>query len=173
MKKYIRYQYFVEGETEKKLIEEFKRAGNLILPGSVNTLNVKQKLLTSARLANLAENTVVILVFDTDTDGLAVLRKNIQTLIKSRNVLDVWCVTQVKNLEDELLRSTDVHEIKELIGCRSNSDFKRDWLREKHLLEKLKRHSFRISVFWSSQPQGEYADIENCGYRVKLTDVVL
>lgn len=172
MKQNVKYQYFVEGETEKKLVDELKKAGGLILPGTVSKLNVKQKLLGSARLANLAENTVVILIFDTDTKDLEVLRKNIQILKESRNVRKVWCVMQVENLEDELVRATEIHEIKDLIGCKSNSDFKRDWLREKHLLEKLQRHGFRFSLFWASQPQGVYSDIENCGYRVKIANAI-
>lgn len=63
----IRYQYFVEDGTDKKIIEEFKKTRKMIVTGTINVFNVKQKKLSNARLMNLSDNTVVILVFDTDT----------------------------------------------------------------------------------------------------------
>ncbi len=45
-------------------------------------------------------------------------------------VKEVICITQVKNLEDELLRSCDVKQIKELTGSKSNSNYKRDMLND-------------------------------------------
>ena len=140
----------------------------MILSGSVNILNVKQKELPSSILANLSSNTTVILIFDTDTKNTEILHRNIETLRKCRNVRSVWCVTQVENLEDELIRSTDIKEIRELTGSKSNSDFKRDWIREKRLIEKLNRRGFNYALFWATQPGEAYADIENCGYKIKL-----
>ena len=168
MSRYKRYQYYVEGETEKKLIEELKKAGNMILAGSVNTFNVKQKELTRATLANLSSETTVIMIFDTDTKNTEILLSNIETLRKSRNVKEIWCVTQVENLEDELIRSTNIREIKDLTSSKSNSDFKRDWIRGKNLVEKLRKHGFNYALFWSTQPGDPYRNIENCGYKIKL-----
>ena len=164
----IRFQYYVEGESEKKLIEEFKKTRNMIISGNVNVVNVKQKELSNYLLANLSSNTVVILVFDTDTEDVRILKRNIETLKKCHNVREIWCVTQVRNLEEELIRATDVREIKDLIGCKSNSDFKRDWIREKRLVEKLSHHTFNLDLFWASDPGPAYAGIENKGYKVKV-----
>ena len=87
-----------------------------------------------------------------------------------RKEQSIWCVTQVENLEDELKRSTDIKEIRELTGSKSNSDFKRDWLREKRLIEKLFKHSFKYALFWATQPGEPYLDIENCGYKCELPE---
>ena len=163
-----KYQFFVEGECEKKLIDELKKQQTMIVSGRVNVFNVTQNELPNALLANLSNRTVVILVFDTDRQDAITLRKNIQKLRKYRNVKDIWCVMQVRNLEDELVSATDVREIKELFDCKSNSDFKRDFLKEKKLMEKLKRHSFNFGLFWNKKPSGVFSEFENCGNRVKL-----
>ena len=74
---------------------------------------------------------------------------------------------QVENLEDELIRSTDIKSIRDLIGCRSNKDFKRDVLKEKRLVMKLYNHNFDIDKIWASKPSSEYNGIDNMGYRIK------
>ena len=167
MNRNYRYQFYVEGECEKKLIEEFKKQQTMIVSGRVNVFNAIQNTLPNALLANLSSNTIVVLVFDTDTADISVLRANIQKMKRFRNVIAVWCIMQVKNLEDELLRSTDVKEIKDLLNCKTDSDFKRDFLREKNIMIKLSRHRFDYNKFWSSKPDGAYSGFENCGYKVK------
>ena len=162
-----KYQYLVEGETEKKLITELKKEGGYILSGAVNHFNVVEHRLTNAMVANLSSNTIVILVFDTDKGKTDILKDNISKLKKSRNVRDVWCVMQVKDLEDELIRSTDVKRIKDLIGCRSDSDFKRDFLKEKRLIAKLREHSFDIEKMWVTSPSEEYTEFQSAGERIK------
>ena len=166
MSKNTKYQYFVEGDTEKKLIEVLK-TNSMIISGTVNIFNVIQKEFSTALLANLSKDTVVILVFDTDTNDDAKLRKNLQTLKKHPSVREYFCILQVKNLEDELVRATDVHDIRDLIGSKSESDFKRDWLREKRLIEKLRNHNFNYNVFWSSKADPPFSDIDNNAFRVK------
>jgi exoribonuclease II len=74
---------------------------------------------------------------------------------------------QVKDLEDELIRSTDVKRIKDLIGCRSDSDFKRDFLKEKRLIAKLREHSFDIDKMWVTTPSEEYTEFQSAGERIK------
>lgn len=159
--------YFVEGPTEKKLIEEFKKAQAFVLPGHVNVLNVTQRRIPKAILTNLSKDTIIVLIFDTDIPSSQVLKDNVKSLKKSRIVKDVWCVPQVENLEDELIYATDVKEIKDLIGCRSNKDFKASWNKEKNLLQKLDKHGFNFSKFWSSTPRGVFSEIENCGHKIK------
>ena len=167
MRQYRNYQYYVEGDTEKKLIEAFKKAQRMILSGKVDVFNVVQNELPNARLTNLTDNTTVILVFDTDKNDTTMLRKNIEKLKRLRAVDDVWCIMQVNNLEEELLRTTDIREIKELIGCRSNSDFKREWKKEKRIIEKLREHHFDYGNFWNSCPGKEYNGIINEGTKIK------
>ena len=71
-----KYQYLVEGETEKKLINELKKEGNLILSGTVNHFNIVEQRLSTARVSNIASNTVIILVFDTDKKKTDILKDN-------------------------------------------------------------------------------------------------
>lgn len=167
MSNYIKYQYFVEGQTEKKLIEILKKS-NMIISGNVNIFNVIQKEFSGALLANLSKNTVVILIFDTDTNSVSGLNNNLRILKKNPNVRECWCIPQVKNLEDELIRATDITHIKDLIGSQSNTDFKRDWLREKHIPEKLQLHHFDYSSFWSSTAGPPFDSIKNNSDRIKI-----
>ena len=162
-----RYQYFVEGKTEKKLIEEFKKENTLIIPGVVNIFNVVEKKFSSMILSNIPNGTTVILIFDTDKKEIDTLKENILKLRKCKTVKDIWCVMQVDNLEDELIRATDIRKIKDLIGCRSDKDFKRDFLKEKRLIIKLNNHNFNIDKLWSSKPSSEYNGIDNMGNRKK------
>lgn len=163
-----RYYYLVEGECEKKLIEILKEQKNLIVPGKVNIFNVVQNKISPAFLRMIQENTVFILVFDTDTDNTAILEENIKNLKKNNHVKDVWLVMQVENLEDELIRSTNVPEIKYLTGSKTNREFKRDFIAEKRLYDKLKTHHFDFSKIWVTPAMNRFVSYVNSGYKVKV-----
>lgn len=60
----MRYHYYVEGNCEKKLIDEFKKQQLPIISGKIDVFNAVQEEFTNTRLRMLPENTVVILVFD-------------------------------------------------------------------------------------------------------------
>ena len=47
----------------------------------------------------------------------------------------------MKNLEDELIRSCDIRQIKELTGSKSNKDFKRDVIKDNSFHKKLLKHN--------------------------------
>ena len=95
----ITYQYYVEGQDEKKLVDTLKSNG-YIVSGKVEVFNVLQEPFTLLRIRPLKQNTVVILIFDTDVEMVEVLIENIKFLKRQKNVKEIWCVTQVKNLED-------------------------------------------------------------------------
>lgn len=95
------YLYYVEGEDEKKVVDTLKKDMKLIRPGVSQVFNVVENELTNARLMTIKENTTVVLIFDTDTGNTEKVRKNIELLKKARNVKEIVCITQVKNLEDE------------------------------------------------------------------------
>lgn len=116
------YQYYVEGADEEKLINVMKSQMCLICPGKVEKINVVQEELTRLRLMQLRKDTIVVLVFDTDAGNVDILRKNIQILNQCCQVKKVICIPQVENLEDELLRSCDIRQIRELTGSKSNGD---------------------------------------------------
>lgn len=167
MSKKNRYQYFVEGDTEKKLLNELKKEGNMVIPGPIRVLNVVQERMSSAMLASIPSNTTAILVFDTDTKRIDILKENLEKLERNKSVTETWCVMQVENLEDELIRSTDIKTIRELTDSKSNTEFKRDIIREKNLMSKLRNHNFDLTKMWVTEPPKEYEGIENDGDKIK------
>ena len=50
------YQYFVEGDDEKRLIEVLKTDMRLIQPGKIQVVNVVQERLTGLKLRVLSED---------------------------------------------------------------------------------------------------------------------
>ena len=161
------YQYFVEGEDEKRLIEVLKTDMRLIQPGKIQVLNVVQEKLTDLKLRVLSEGTILIFVFDTDAGNIDILSENIKIARKSSRVKEVYCITQVKNLEDELIRCTDINKIENLLNSKGKSDFKGDFLKEKNLKQKLEAHSFDLKMLWCKESQSPYDKIKNEAYIVK------
>ena len=82
MRKNVRYHYYVEGNCEKKLIDEFKKQQLPIISGKIDVFNAVQEEFTNTRLRMLPENTIVILVFDTDTGIVEILKRNLEILKK-------------------------------------------------------------------------------------------
>lgn len=118
-------------------------------------------------ISTYEEGTIVVLVFDTDTGKKNTLLKNIRFLQKDSNVKQVLCIMQVKNLEDEFLRSCAISQIRELTGSKSNSDYKRDLLRQSNLADKLKKHQFQFEKFWNSSDK-VYESICNDSAQIKI-----
>ena len=78
------------------------------------------------------------------------------------------CITQVKNLEDELKRSCNIKEIKELTGSKSNSDFKHDMRKEKQFGNKMMKKGFDMEKFWIKTDNHIYKEILNQAAEIKL-----
>ena len=161
------YHYFVEGEDDRKVVNTLKTDLQWIKPGKVQVFNVIEEELTSLITRTLKPGTIVVLVFDTDTGKKNTLLKNIRFLQKDSNVKQVLCIMQVKNLEDEFLRSCAISQIKELKGSKSNSDYKRDLLRQSNLADKLKKHQFQFEKFWNSSDK-VYESICNDSAQIKI-----
>ncbi|MFV0527491.1 MAG: hypothetical protein ACK5MN_02050 [Lachnospiraceae bacterium] len=162
------YQYYVEGETEKKLLSILKTDFECIIPGKVEKLNLVNTPLRKNRIAVLKKPTIVIIVFDTDTGNSDLLDKNIAFLKKQRNISDIICISQVNNLEDELTRSCQIKEVRELTGSKSNSDFKRDMIQQSNFGKKLIENGFNIEKFWNRPATNGFAHITNEAIKVKL-----
>ena len=86
------YQYFVEGEDEKKLVDVLKSDMKLIEAGKSQVFNVTQQKLTRLRIMNLKPGTTVILIFDADAGNLQMLKDNIRFLQKEKVVSEVICI---------------------------------------------------------------------------------
>ena len=95
------FYYFVEWETEEKLIKVLRSELQVIYPGKIQKLNVVQEKISNARIMQIKPNTNMVLVFDTDTNSPQILLENIHKLRKCPHVSHIICVTQVLNLEIE------------------------------------------------------------------------
>jgi 16S rRNA G966 N2-methylase RsmD len=116
---------------------------------------------------NLRPETSVVLVFDTDTYSVKVLEENIEILKKTSAVQSIICVTQVMNLEDELIRSCDIKNIRELTGSKNDSEYKHDLLKASNLAALLKKHGFDIKKFWIKEATGIFVEFKNESNLVK------
>lgn len=161
------YYYFVEGQDEEKLVSVLKTDLKYIISGKVQVFNVIEQKLTKLRIMSLKPNTIVILIFDTDSGNSEILLENIKLLQKETNVKEVICITQVKNLEQELIRSCNIKEIKELTNSKSNKDFKRDLIKDTQLGKKLLNHKFDFDIFWASEDK-KFQNVKNEAYKIKI-----
>lgn len=165
----VNIQYYVEGEDERKLVNVLKTELKLIKPGKVQRLNVVDKKITDTMLRTLKNNTVVVIIFDTDTDSVDILNQNIDKLKSCPSVSEVIKIPQVHNLEEELVRSCKIRRITELLNSSSASEFKGDLLKVTNLDTKLVEHGFDINIFWSRNPGEPYQHIENDSAEIKIT----
>lgn len=161
-------QYYVEGEDEKKLVDTLKNTMKVIAPGKLQKLNVLQELIKDAHLRPLKQGTIVVLIFDTDTNNVEILKRNIKKLKDCSYISSVITIPQVPNLEGELVRSCNIRQITELLNSRSARDYKSDLIRISNLHSKLEEHNFDINKFWSEQPGEPYQDISNDAEKIKL-----
>lgn len=161
-------QYYVEGEDEVKLLNTLKGKMRLIRAGKVQKLNATTCTLTDARLRTLSQNTMVVLIFDTDAGNPEILKKNLDKLKHCTLVSEIVTIPQVCNLEDELLRSCKINTIQELLNSKSQSDFKHDLIHVSNLDCKLAEHKFQIARFWSGIPTTPYQNIKNLSAKIKL-----
>lgn len=133
MKNNQKYQYYVEGEHEKKLLDIFKTDLQCIHPGKVEVFNPITRKISKSKIMKLSNGTIIILVFDSDVEECQILKDNISFLSSQKNVKDVWCVIQVKNIEEELCRSCDLKTIQLLTNSKTKKDFKNDLMKINNL----------------------------------------
>lgn len=157
--------YFVEGETERKLIETIKN--KYLYSGKIKIINTIQNKVPNSILRTLERETVVVLVFDTDVEKIDILDENIRLIMSSNNVKDVICILQIKNLEDELIYSTNINKIVDLLESKSKKDFKNDFNNSKNLLKKLEEKEFKISKLWSRNALDIYKKYKNSSEVIK------
>lgn len=112
-------------------------------------------------------NTTVILVYDTDVVDVELLKKNIETLKKCAAVKDVWCIPQVKNLEDELVRACNIRNVMDLTGTRTLHDHKRAFINSSNQSQMLERNEFNIRKLWSKVPDNAFAQFGNDSEKIK------
>ena len=135
------YHFFVEGEGERAIINTLKTDLQCIQAGKVDVFNVIQNKLNKNILMKLKPGTIVILVFDTDKDETDILDSNLRFLKKQPNVKKVIIIPEVKNLEDELVRSCNITNVKDLMRSKSNSEYKSDLTKCKKFKTSINKQS--------------------------------
>lgn len=168
MKNRLNYQYYVEGEDERKLINTLKTDFQVVVPGKVDVFNVTTKIITNARLIAIKPKTTVILVFDTDVGDDKILRQNIAIFKECKSVIDIVTIPQCFNLEDELVNSCKIKTVTELFGSQGFRKFKSDFIKASNLPLKLKEKEFDVSKLWSRDGMGKFKGIENQSSKIKV-----
>jgi hypothetical protein len=138
--------YWVEGETERALIMSLKK--RYIKSGKISVFNIVEKQVGRGDIRTLKHGTTLILIFDTDTGDFSKLNENLKILVKEKAIKKIVLIPQNKNLEDELVRATNIIHIRELLGSQSNSDFKYDCIHCNNFFEKIENKEFDINSLW-------------------------
>ena len=159
--------YFVEGDCEAKLINALKQKPELLQPGKVVVLNLIQNYIPKSRLLSITPETKVVFVFDTDKKEVEHLRKNIEYIEKYCKKSKLIFLPQVLNLEDELVRCTDVSEPKEITKSKSNSNFKSDFCKLTDARSTLTRHQLDVLALWSQNPPEPFTFVKNNSSQIK------
>lgn len=156
--------YYVEGPCEQQLIAALKEA-----PGKVKVFNVVQNLIPKSQMLSIQAGTTVVLVFDTDVPQTSNLKKNLELLSRYCGKLKIVFLPQVLNLEEELVRCTDVKKITELTKSGSVKNFKTDFckMRTKDCRIMLDRHKLEYDRLWMTRCTGVFDFVENNGAQVK------
>lgn len=106
--------YLVEGKCEAALLAALKERPQKILSGRVKIFNVITNLIPRSQLVTIQAGTTIVFVFDTDVPVTESLKKNIELVDTYCSKTKVIFLPQVMNLEDELVRCTDISSISEL-----------------------------------------------------------
>lgn len=163
------YQYYVEGEDEKSVVNVLKRELGCIESGRVETFNVVQNKITTTRIRTLRQGTSVVLVYDTDVEAnVKILEQNIEFLKRQSAVKEVICIPQVRDLEDELTSACDVKCFTELTKSGSKKDFKRDLISCTNLGQRLNNCGFDVLKFWNKILQNRFTKFGNGSDRIKI-----
>ena len=143
--------YIVEGETEQAFINATK--GELIEAGRVTVRNPATKNCIGTIHRLIRKPTICILLFDKDIYNKNIANKsivlnNIKQLNKNKNVEDVIVICQENDLDDEIVRSTTIKTIEQLLNSKSKRNSKSDIIKCSNLLSKLETKNFDIDNFW-------------------------
>ncbi len=158
----LQYVYLVEGQDEEHLIRLLKES-NLIINGKVYVKNLIQEYISNVFLTRYKKNVVFILVYDTDVEKLDIFDLNINKL--NAVAKKIYHIQQVKNLEDELLRSTKAKQVKEITKSKSNTDYKTDFKKIK--FGSLMDVGFDINLLWSCSPENKFSKYNQNSNQIK------
>ena len=160
--------YFVEGKCEAALLAALKERPQKIMSGRVKIFNVIGNLIPRSQLVTIQAGTTVVFVFDTDVPITESLKKNIQLVSTYCSKTKLVFLPQVMNLEDELVRCTDIRSITELTRSKSTKDFKRDFCAMTNCRSALDRHQLDVLRLWTQNPPEVFRFIPSNSNTIKL-----
>ena len=163
--------YYVEGPCEQQLISALKEASEKLIPGKIKVFNVVQNLIPKSQMLSIQAGTTVVLVFDTDVSQTLNLKKNLELLERYCGKLKIVFLPQVLNLEEELVRCTDVKTVTKLTKSGSVKNFKTDFckMKVKDCRSMLERHQLNIARLWMTKTPDAFDFTENNGDSIKLS----
>ena len=163
--------YYVEGPCEQQLISALKEAPEKLIPGKIKVFNVVQNLIPKSQMLSIQAGTTVVLVFDTDVSQTLNLKKNLELLERYCGKLKIVFLPQVLNLEEELVRCTDVKTVTKLTKSGSVKNFKTDFckMKVKDCRSMLERHQLNIARLWMTKTPDAFDFTENNGESIKLS----
>lgn len=164
----VKCMYFCEGPCEEKLINALKQSPNKIIQGKVKIFNIVQNLIPKSQLISIQPGSYVVFVFDTDVLQTDILKQNIERLNKFCHVTIVN-LAQVRNLEDELTRCTDVKSAPELTKSKGINNFKAAFckMKDSECRLMLERHKIDTSKLWTTSVSSDYSFIEQNSEKIK------
>lgn len=111
-----------------------------------------------------------MLAFDTDVPQTITLRKNLELLNRYCGRLRIIYLPQVLNLEDELIRCTDVKSAADLTKSGSTRNFKTDFcrLKVKECRAMLERHKLKTEMLWMTRVPEQFDFVENNSRQIKM-----
>ncbi len=162
--------YYVEGSCEQQLIAALKETPERLIPGKVKVFNVIQNVIPKSQLLSIQAGTTVVLVFDTDVFQVSNIIKNLELFERYCSNLRIIFLPQVMNLEDELVRCTDVKTVTELTKSTGIKNFKKDFckLRPKDCRLMLDRHNLDYVRLWMSKIPETFSFAESNGNQIKI-----
>lgn len=138
--------YFFEGETEKKLLQSLKNEGE-IKHGKLKKFNLWLKDFNLERIIKKGDE--IFFVIDTDIKNTDIFIRNME-LLKPYNIC---LIVQNKNLEDEICFAcgniSESKLLKYFYNVKSVNEFKRRFIKDRNISEKLNKNNFVFDKLWS------------------------
>ena len=162
--------YYVEGECEERFLAAMKLQPAKLIPGRVRVFNIVQNLIPKSQILEIPQGSIIALAFDTDVTKTDFIQKNVERLKQYCRRVRVVYLPQVLDFEDELVRNTDIREIRELTKSSTNKEFKRDFCRMKDQTcrQTLEHHHLNMDQMWDAPLPENFRFIEKNSRLIKL-----
>lgn len=148
--------YYVEGDCEEVIVKSLIHDFQLLPHGRINVLNIAQRRFPENKIYSLGHGTRVVFIFDTDVGVPQTARENISTIKSKTTRVEIIVIPQCRNLEDELMYSCSIKNIRQITGSRSNKNFKTDFKNASNVHSLLKSCGFNFARLWSRKADMEW-----------------